>query len=153
MENLSTYPSDTEIQECLDVTFQKASVLLNLLGIKNSTSGSIKDLGMQLADAAHKVATALRLEESDPTLVDKVLVADNVDNLAESQPNEVDQKMTNLGIAAMAIVIHNTICMYIDNLPEDGDAECQEWRQSIQALAKVLMKEILQRNQSNMSHC
>jgi hypothetical protein len=129
MKNLSTYPSDTEFQECIDVAFQEASALLNLLGIENSTSGSIKDLGVQLADAfaimnqksttdadtdaVHDAVAAPRSEESGPTLVDKLLVADNIDDLAESRPNEVDQKMTNLGIAATAIVIHDTIRMYV----------------------------------------
>jgi hypothetical protein len=136
MKNLSTYPSDMEIQECINVVFQEASTLLNILGIQNSTSGGIEDPGIQLADAftimnqkstanadtdaqdtgadaAHKVATAPRSEESDLTLVDKPLVADNVDDLAESQSNKVDQKMTNLGIAATAIVIHDTLRMYV----------------------------------------
>jgi hypothetical protein len=45
--------------------------------------------------------------------IDKLLVANSIDNLAESWPNEVDQKMKSLGIVAMAIVIHDTICMYV----------------------------------------
>ena len=48
--NLATYTSDSEIQGVIDVAFKEAMPLLSILGIENFTSGSIKDIGPQLAE-------------------------------------------------------------------------------------------------------
>jgi hypothetical protein len=66
------------------------------LGIENSTSGSIEEITPQLADALaimessipaeaeHNKDLHLKSKESDPTIIDQLLAADNIDNLVES---------------------------------------------------------------------
>jgi hypothetical protein len=44
-------------------------------------------------------------------IIDKLFAADDLDDLDEPRTNEVDQTMTNLGIAATATVIHDTLRM------------------------------------------
>jgi len=128
MKNLATYPSDSEIQEAIDVAYKEATSLLSILGIENSTSGSIEDIAPQLADALaimessiaaeaeHNEDPRLKSKESDPTIIDQLLAADDIDDLVESRSNEVDQAMANLGIAATAVVIHDTLRMQVSCL-------------------------------------
>jgi len=98
------------------------------LGIENSTSGSIEEITPQLADALaimessiaaeaeHNEDPRLKSKESDPTIIDQLLAADDIDDLVESRSNEVDQAMANLGIAATAVVIHDTLRMQVSCL-------------------------------------
>ena len=128
MKNLAIYPSDSEIQEAIDVAYKEATSLLSILGIENSTSGSIEDIAPQLADALaimessiaaeaeHNEDPHLKSKERDPTIIDQLLAADNIVDLIESRSNEVDQAMANLGIAATAVVIHDTLRMQVSCL-------------------------------------
>jgi hypothetical protein len=119
--NLATFPSDSEIRECINIAYEEASSILNILGIENQTSGGIKDIAPQLAEALtlmRPIDTGIQVpatsspREIDSTMIDELLAADDVDDIETSQPNEVDQKMANLGIAATSIAIYDTLRMY-----------------------------------------
>jgi hypothetical protein len=123
--NLATFPSDSDIQECINIAYQEASSILNLLGIENSTSGSIEDIAPQLTDAlALMHSTAVEeldlsepgpptASETEPATVDELFAADDEDDAEETRSNEVDQTMVNLGIATTATVIYDTLRMYV----------------------------------------
>jgi hypothetical protein len=123
--NLATFPSDSDIQECINIAYQEASSILNLLGIENSTSGSIEDIAPQLTDAlALMHPTAVEeldlsepgpptASETEPATVDELFAADDEDDAEETRSNEVNQTMVNLGIATTATVIYDTLRMYV----------------------------------------
>ena len=122
MKNLATFPSDSEIQECIKVAYEEAGSLLNILGIENQASSSIEDMAFRLADALNimypantetELPVAQITREVGVTVIDELFAADDKDDVDKSRPNEVDQKMTNLGIAAMAVTIHDALRMYV----------------------------------------
>jgi hypothetical protein len=52
-----------------------------------------------------------RFPPTNPDILDKLLAADNEDDIEGSRPYKVDQKMTNLSVAATAVMIHDTLGM------------------------------------------
>lgn len=129
--NLTTYPTDATVQACINVAWKEAMSSLSILGIENPTSGSVEELAPQLAEtltqfqadnisspATSEDEVPLHQVEQEPASLTALLAVDESDGEADdragsklSRSNEVDQTMTNLGIAAAAVTIYDNLRM------------------------------------------
>ncbi|KAG5636706.1 hypothetical protein H0H81_007102 [Sphagnurus paluster] len=150
VKNLKTFPTDEKIQELIDVAFSEATALLNILGIDHHCSdGSIKEMAPRLKDfldnlhkpdAEATMNSTLSANDSGSSDLDAMMAADAIDSLTTDGigSSQFDKKMTDLGVASVATAIHDSL--KIDALPEDGQDEKNDWKNTITDLATALIE-------------
>ncbi|KAH9943952.1 hypothetical protein B0H21DRAFT_469767 [Amylocystis lapponica] len=144
LATLSSYPSDAAIEKAITVAHQEAYSLLNIIGMTMSDSPA------EVVDTRALAAALRTLADSEPESHDELTAdAEQLERLLRddvyqfkgdaTRPTAVDEKMTMLGIAATAAVVHDYL--RIDNLPEETEDDKNEWRAQIQHLLNEMDEE------------
>ncbi|KAI0059300.1 hypothetical protein BV25DRAFT_1809175 [Artomyces pyxidatus] len=128
LKTLATFPNDATIQTLVDSAYEEAQSLLRLLGIEPTP---LPDTDAAIREALAEPLSHIRrdqdpfpgLEEEDTNPVpdgssgaaalDQLLLTDDLDERADTRSGDLDDKMTNLGIATAAVVVHDTLMMYV----------------------------------------
>lgn len=126
--NLTTFPSDTEIEEMIELAHAEAQSLLEILGVKLPVVAvpDVAALAAALAKMsddplgpgdAQQTGDQEEVELSDAAKLELLLRMDGEDfNAGRIGSTKDDTPMTNLGIAATAAAIHDSLRMYVASL-------------------------------------
>lgn len=117
-KNLASFPSNDEIEALARTAYIESNRLCDIVGIETAETASLEALAPRLAESLVDLESSTPISETTRQHTDKstpdvdtLLATDAVDDIAESRSFHVDNVMTNMGIAATAAYIHDSLRM------------------------------------------
>jgi hypothetical protein len=118
--NLATFPSDIEHEALIQAAYLESNRLCDIVGIETAATATLEALAPRLAESLKDIESRSHCQPVIPEVTDSdestpnlnhLLAADAKDDVAGSRSLQVDKDMTNIGIAATAAHIHDTLTM------------------------------------------